>query len=75
MTDFVIINSPLSQSLVVEGHRFEIQIYRREDTQWTLEVVNAKAISFVRDELFPTEEDALGAALADFENSPVEDFL
>ncbi len=75
MTDFVIINSPLSQALVVEGHRFEIQIYRGEDTQWTLEVVNANATSFVRDELFPTEEDALGAALADFENSPIEDFL
>ncbi|MFX4299590.1 MULTISPECIES: hypothetical protein [Roseobacteraceae] len=42
---------------------------------WTLEVVNANGTSFARDELFPTDRDALGAALADFENSPVEDFL
>ena len=75
MTHIEIISSPLSQSVVVEGNRFEIQIYRGEDTPWSLEVVNAKGTSFVWDELFPTEEDALGAALADFENSPVEDFL
>ncbi len=75
MTEFSIINSPLSQSVLVEGHRFDIKIYRGEDTMWTLEVVNAKATSFVWDELFPTDEDALGAALADFENSPVEDFF
>ncbi len=75
MTEFVVINSPLSQSVLVEGHRLEIQIYRGEDTLWTLEVVNVNGTSFVRDELFPTDRDALGAALADFENSPVEDFL
>ncbi|MBM2295096.1 hypothetical protein JQX09_24580 [Sulfitobacter pseudonitzschiae] len=75
MIDIKIIESPLSQSVAVEGHRFEIQIYRGEDTLWTLEVVNEKSTSFVWDELFPTDRDALGAALADFENSPVEDFL
>jgi len=75
MTDITITDSPLSQSLIVEGHCFDIKIYRGEDTLWTLEVVNAKGTSFVRDELFPTDEDALGAALADFETSPVEDFL
>jgi hypothetical protein len=75
MLDMVIIDSPLSQSVMVEGHRFEIQIYRGEDTLWTLEVVNENAISYVRDELFPTDRNALGAALADFENNPVEDYL
>ena len=75
MTDITITDSPLSQSLIVEGHCFDIKIYRGEHTLWTLEVVNAKATSFVWDELFPTDEDALGAALTDFENSPVEDFL
>lgn len=75
MIDIKIIDSPLSQSVAVEGHRFEIQIYRGEGTMWTLEVVNEKSTSFVWDELFPTDRDALGAALADFENSPVEDFL
>ncbi len=75
MTEFAIINSPLSQAVLVEGRRFDIKIYRGEDTLWSLEVVNAKATSIVWDELFPTDEDALGAALADFENNPVEDFL
>ncbi|UOA16503.1 hypothetical protein [Sulfitobacter dubius] len=75
MTHFEIICSPLSQSVVVEGNRFKIQIYRGEDTQWSLEIVNAKGTSFVWDELFPTEEDALGAALKDFENSPIKNFL
>jgi len=45
------------------------------DNLRTLEVVNAKATSFVWRELFPTDEDALGAALADFETRPVEDVL
>jgi len=58
----------------VEGHRFEIQIYRGEDSLWTSEVVNAKGTSYVGNRLFPTDRDALGAALAGFENSPVEDF-
>ncbi|WP_051539424.1 hypothetical protein [Sulfitobacter sp. 20_GPM-1509m] len=75
MIDPEIIDSPLSQSVMVEGHRFEIQIYRGENTLWTLEVVNEKSTSFVWDELFSTDRDALGAALADFENSSVEDFL
>lgn len=75
MTEFSIINILLSQSVLVEGHRSDIQIYRGEDTMWTLEVVNEKSTSFVWDELCPTDRDALGAALADFENSPVEEFL
>ncbi len=63
------------QTVLIERHRFDIQIYRGQDTQWSLEVVNSKGTSFVWDELFPTDEDALGAALSDFENSPVEDYL
>lgn len=75
MIDLEIIDSPLNQSVMVEGHRFEIQIYRGQETLWTLEIVNAHGTSFVWDELFQTDQDALGAALADFKNSPVEDFL
>ncbi len=75
MTEFTIIDSPLSQSIIVEGHRFDIKVFRGEDTLWSLDVVNAKSTRFVCDEAFPTNEDALGGALANFENSPVEDFL
>jgi len=31
MIDIEIINSPLSQSVAVEGHRFDILIYRGQD--------------------------------------------
>jgi hypothetical protein len=74
--DYPIIESPLCQKLLVEGHPFEISIYRGVDEpEWILEVTNANGTSFIPDEQFKTDKDALGAALADFENEPIEDFL
>lgn len=74
--DFPIIDSPLSQKLLVEGHRFEISIYRGiDEPDWILEITNAKGTSFIPDGRFKTDKDALGAALADFENEPIEEFL
>lgn len=71
-----IIESPLCQKLLVEGHPFEISIYRGVDEQeWILEIINAKGTSFIPDERFKTDKDALGAALTDFENEPLEDVL
>ncbi|KEJ96859.1 hypothetical protein SUH3_08775 [Pseudosulfitobacter pseudonitzschiae] len=74
MIDIKIIESPLSQSVTVEGHRFNIQIYRGQETSWTLEIVNSNGTSFVWDELFQTGKDALRAALADFKNSQLKIF-
>lgn len=74
--DYPIIDSPLSQKLLVEGHPFEISIYRGVDEpDWILEITNGKGTSFIPDERFKTDKDALAAALADFENEPVEEFL
>lgn len=74
--DYPIIESPLSQKLLVEGHPFEISIYRGVDEpNWILEITNTKGTSLIPDERFKTDKDALGAALADFENEPIEDFL
>jgi hypothetical protein len=74
--DYSIIESPLCQKLLVEGHPFEISIYRGvEEPDWILEITNAKGTSFIPDERFRTDEDALGVALADFENEPIENFL
>lgn len=74
--DYPIIDSPLSQKLLVEGHPFEISIYRGVDEpDWILEITNGKGTSFIPDERFKTDKDALGAALADFENQPIEEFL
>lgn len=73
---FVLIESPLSQSVMVEGHRFDIAIYRGADEpDWILEIVNEKGTSILPDGRFPTDQDALGAAMADFENGPIEEFL
>lgn len=74
--DFGIIDSPLSQRVLVEGHPFEIKIFRGVDEpEWLLEIVNAKGTSIVPDQTFKTDRDALGAAFADFENEPIEEFL
>ena len=74
--DYPIVDSPLCQKVLVEGHPFEISIYRGiDEPDWILEITNAKGTSFIPDERFKTDSDALGAALTDFENEPIEDFL
>ena len=74
--DYPIIESPLCQKLLVEGHSFEICIYRGVDEpEWILEITNAKGTFFIPDERFKTDRDALGVALADFENEPIASFL
>jgi hypothetical protein len=74
--DFEIIDSPLNQRLLVEGHSFEITIYKGVDEpDWILEIINEKGTSFIPEERFKTDRDAMGAALADFENEPIEEFL
>ena len=74
--EYGIIESPLGQRLLVEGHPFEISIYRGVDEpEWILEITNAKGTSLILDERFKTDKDALGVAIAGFENEPIEDFL
>lgn len=74
--DYPIIESPLCQMLLVEGHLFEISIYRGiDEPEWILEIINAMGTSFIPDERFKTDKDAFGVALADFENEPIENFL
>ena len=74
--EYELVASPLSQRLLVEGHPFEINIYRGVDEpDWVLEIVNAKGTSIIPDQRFKSDQDALGAALADFENEPIEEFL
>ena len=69
------LESPMSRTVIVEGHRFEIEIFKYNDSGWVLQITAPTGRSFVNDEFFPTEADALGAALADFENTPVESYL
>tara|TARA_B110000211_G_C13853845_1_gene453378 strand:- start:128 stop:583 length:456 start_codon:yes stop_codon:yes gene_type:complete len=58
--DYPIIESPLCQKLLVEGHPFEISLYRGVDEpEWILEITNANGTSFIPDEQFKTDKDAL----------------
>jgi hypothetical protein len=68
MTDPTIITSPLSGSFSEGGITVDVQIYRLEDTKWSLEVVDSDGTSIVWDELFDTDE----AARAEFQRSVAE---
>ena len=70
-----IISSYLSQNVMVDGRRFEIDIYRLDDEDcWTLEVINDEGRSYVWDDVFATEQAALDAALVAFENEGAAGF-
>lgn len=54
-----IINSHLSRTLVWNGYRLQLEIYRLDDRPgWTLEVVNQVGTSIVWDDLFATDAEA-----------------
>ncbi|MEO1108753.1 MAG: hypothetical protein AAFX90_12600 [Pseudomonadota bacterium] len=52
------------QSVIVDGYRFEIEIYRLESQdRWTLEVVDYREASYVWDDKFESDQEALEVAL------------
>ena len=70
-----IVSSELSQSVLVEGRRFQIDFYRAEDEDfWTLEVINDEGTSFIWGDPFATEQAALDAALTVFEKEGAAGF-
>ena len=70
-----IVSSDLSQFVLVEGRRFEIDIYRAADEDyWVLEVINDEGVSFLWDDPFATDQAALDAVLAAFENEGAAGF-
>ena len=58
MPDLTIIISPLSGPFTEGGITVDVQIYRLQDTKWSLEVVDSKGTSTVWDDLFDTDEAA-----------------
>jgi uncharacterized protein len=58
MADPKIITSPLSGPYSEGSLIVDVQIYRLEDTKWTLEVVDSKGTSTVWDDQFDTDEAA-----------------
>jgi uncharacterized protein len=69
MADPKIITSPLSGPYSEGGLTLDVQIYRLEDTKWTLEVVDSKGTSTVWDDQFDTDE----AAKAEFNRCIAEE--
>lgn len=55
--------SPLCQDLTRDGTTVRVNIYRIPDVddRWTLEVVGQNDAAAVWDEVFDTDEDAMGA--------------
>ncbi|MGY6697594.1 MAG: hypothetical protein ACXIUW_16420 [Roseinatronobacter sp.] len=59
-----IVTSGKSQKIMIDGVRFNIDIYRLEtDTFWTLEVVDAENTSHVWEDQFSSDKDARDAAI------------
>lgn len=58
-----IIVSEKSQAVLVDGYRFQIDIYRADDeADWLLAVVDQQGKSYVWDDTFASDSDALRAA-------------
>lgn len=58
MADPKLITSPLSGPFTEGEMTVDVQIYRLEDTKWTLEVVDGEGTSTVWDDQFETAADA-----------------
>ena len=53
-----LIDSPLSQTISQDGLSVKVEIYRLEDSLWTLEVVDEYGNSTVWDDEFATDSEA-----------------
>lgn len=71
-----LVNSGKSQSVTIDGHRFQIEIYRLErDETWTLEVVDEEATSHVWDDQFASDKTARDAALNEIQVEGAQQFM
>jgi hypothetical protein len=64
MADPKLIHSPLSCTVQDDGHELRIEIYRLDETEWSLEVVDEHGTTgtTVWDDLFCTNQEALDEA-------------
>jgi uncharacterized protein len=75
-TDPPIIDSPLSQTVTVDGVTVEVRIFKlEEDDGWTLEVVNESGTSTVWEDPFASDADAFEAFQRAVEVEGIETFL
>ena len=68
--------SSQSQTVLIDGVRFRIEIFRLEtDPAWSLEVVDPENTSHVWDEQFASDQDALTAAIKAIESEGAATFM
>ncbi len=71
-----LIMSDKCKSVLVDGFRFEIEIYRLENQdRWTLEVIDVENASYVWDDKFSSEQDALDTAVDILNNEGALGFM
>lgn len=70
-----LIYSDLQTTYAIDGHRLEIRIYRSEDSEWTLEVVDEFNNSTVWEDTFATDEAALAEAIGEIKSEGVHAFV
>jgi hypothetical protein len=73
--DYQLVTSPLCQSITDSGHTIRIEIYRGQDSDWTLEAVDASNNSTVWDDLFATDQAALDEALRTVREEGIESLV
>jgi len=57
--DIEIIMSPLCQTFKKDGISLQVEIYRSQESDWTLEIINPSNTSIVWDEMFISDNAAL----------------
>lgn len=67
-----LIESPLSQSLTRHGLTVTVEIYGDGEGKWILEVVNPQNVSYVWDDHFETDRQALQEAIRALEEETVD---
>jgi hypothetical protein len=70
-----LIYSDLQTTIDQDGHSLEINIYRLPESDWVLEVVDEFGNSTVWDDVFTTDEAALGEALDAIKSEGIEAFV
>ena len=73
--DPVIVHSPLERTVTKDGKTVTVQIYKSEDTNWFLEVVDQFNNSTVWDDQFDTAELALAEALSVIEDEGIDSLI
>ncbi|WP_300074739.1 hypothetical protein [uncultured Ruegeria sp.] len=71
-----LIMSDKCKSVLVDGYRFEVEIYRLDNQdQWTLEVVDFEEASYVWDDKFSSDQAALDVAVETLNNEGALGFM